>query len=263
MDFMKAVNRSSGVGGLTCSLTNREVTMFFQYKKRKTRLVLSKRAVLYVGRHEEGEEIPVWVLGWKLHVDGNGRLTDDASSTYTWIGHLVEALKIAPNSKQLEIHLPLGECNHLYSMLGCLEETLQHNFHSGVLALGAAGMALQYDAIMKEMHYCPMPFLTGPSGTGKTTALKSALSLFGGHNTRFFSSGSKESYALHCCQAGVPIACDDPLSESDTGQIAIDLYNGAKITTIKRGDSRPLTTAMFSANFNLSSQARYVEHKML
>lgn len=78
---MKAVYRSSGVGRLMCSLTDREVTMFFQYKKRKAILILSKRAVPYVGWHEEGEEIPVWVLGRKLHVDEDGRLTDDASST--------------------------------------------------------------------------------------------------------------------------------------------------------------------------------------
>ncbi len=95
-----------------------------------------------------------------------------------------------------------------------------------------------------------MPFLTGPSGTGKTAALTSAVAMYGGQKT---------SYALHCCQAGIPIGCDDPSIESDTGQIAVDdLYNGAKITTIKRGDSQPLTTAIFSANFNPSSHARYV-----
>ena len=183
---------------------------------------------------------------------------DGSRSSYVWISHLVEAPKIASRSSQLEICLPLGRSDHLLSLVNCMQETLQHNFYAGFLALGAAEIALDYTTIMKEFHYCPVPFLTGPSGTGKITVLKCVLALFGGHNTRFFSRGSKESYTLHCCQSGVPIACDDPLSENDTGQLVIDLYNGAKMTTIKRRDAQPLTTAIFSANFNLSAHARYV-----
>ena len=107
-----------------------------------------------------------------------------------------------------------------------------------ILALGATAMALHYSTIIQRNHHCHIPFLTGPSGTGKTTALRSGLSLLGAHEQRFFSRGTTEKYSIHCCESSFPIGCDDPLSEVQTGQLVVDLYNGAKVTTVKRGDKQ-------------------------
>jgi len=91
---------------------------------------------------------------------------------------------------------------------------------------------------------------------GKTTALQSGLSLLGAHEQRFFSRGTTEKYSIHCCESSFPIGCDDPLSEVQTGQLVVDLYNGAKVTTVKRGDMKPLSTAVVSANFTMTAKAR-------
>ena len=61
---------------------------------------------------------------------------------------------------------------------------------------------------------------------------------------------------MHCCECYFPIGCDDQLSEEQTGQLVVDLYNGAKFTTVKHGVMKPLSTAIVSANFTMAAKAR-------
>ena len=143
-----------------------------------------------------------------------------------------------------------------YATVSTLEATMAHNFFSFIMALGATAMAMHYATIIQCNHQFHVPFLTGPSGTGKTTSLRSGLSLFGAHETRFYSRGTKEKYALHCCESSFPIGCDDPLSPEQTGQLLVDLCNGAKITTVKHNNIKPLSTVIVSANFSMSEKAR-------
>jgi len=255
VDFMRAVNRSSGEGGLTCSFVDKEITQFIQFKKRQGNFP-KKMAVPYIGRQNMPESTcPIWVLGPKLFLDNKGKEIDEATSNLVWIGHLVSAPKVAPDDSQLPISLPLGT-QSLHELLATLKVIMHHNFYPAILALGATAMALHYSTIIQRNHHCHIPFLTGPSGTGKTTALRSGLSLLGAHEQRFFSRGTTEKYSIHCCESSFPIGCDDPLSEVQTGQLVVDLYNGAKVTTVKRGDMKPLSTAVVSANFTMTAKAR-------
>ena len=60
---MKSLNRSSGEGGLTCSFVDRDITMYFQHKKRESGIIPVKKAVPYVGRHEH-QNIPICMGSW-------------------------------------------------------------------------------------------------------------------------------------------------------------------------------------------------------
>ena len=99
----------------------------------------------------------------------------------------------------------------------------------------------------------------GPSGKGKTTALLSELSLFGGQEKPFYSRGTKESFVSILARQTVPIGLDDPQSVKNISELLkiIDLFRGAKNTSVKRGASKPLGTVLTSANFTPTESARY------
>lgn len=56
---------------------------------------------------------------------------------------------------------------------------LKHNFVSGLLVMAGCVMSLHYSAIIKLNSGCPMMVATGKSETGKSTAIKTAMSLTG------------------------------------------------------------------------------------
>ena len=103
VNFMQAVNRSSGEGGLTCSFIDREITQFIQFKKRQGNFS-RKKAMPYIGLQDNS----TWVLGPNLHIKKEGQQIDEDESDLQWIGHLVSAPKVANDGSQLPIHLPLG-----------------------------------------------------------------------------------------------------------------------------------------------------------
>ena len=161
---------------MTCSLSDREITMCFQYKKRNCGVLPAKKAVLYVGHHEENSSY-FWVLSCKLHIDEDGDTRDDQSQSCTQF-----VCTAHPSTRGIQ---SLG--------LDSLQHVLKHNFNSGVLALGGGAMEMHYSTTQSELHHLPVPSSTGPSGTGKTTALKNHSPFAGGHINCFFSRGMKES----------------------------------------------------------------------
>ena len=123
---------------------------------------------------------------------------------------------------------------------------MEHNTISSLFLLGASAMSFHYCTILERNLNCPRPVTVahGPSGTGKTTALPSALSLFGGQKNNFYSRGTKESLVSILARQTVPIGLDDPQSVKNISDLLIDLFGGAKNTSIRRGASKPLGTVL-------------------
>ena len=59
------------------------------------------------------------------------------------------------------------------------KELLQNNFPQALMCHAASGMAANYDLLIEEFDGCPTPVLMGEPLSGKTTAMKAALSVFG------------------------------------------------------------------------------------
>ena len=137
--------------------------------------------------------------------------------TLIWYGLAISCQQLKSQMITLNCQYP----SHLVrnELIATLDIVMHHNFYPSVLALGATAMPLHYTTILQQNQHCHIPFLTGESGTGKTTALRSGLSFIGAHEKRFFSCGTKEKYSLHCCECSIPISCDDPVSEANTGQL--------------------------------------------
>jgi len=64
-------------------------------------------------------------------------------------------------------------------LLSLSKIALKHNFISSVLVIAGGVMALHYKTLANVFGGCPIVVCLGPSETGKTTALKAALSLTG------------------------------------------------------------------------------------
>ena len=54
----------------------------------------------------------------------------------------------------------------------------------------------------------------------------------------------------------VPVGLDDPHLVKNTSELLIDLFGGAKNTSIRRGASKPLGTVLTSANLTPTESAR-------
>ena len=75
----------------------------------------------------------------------------------------------------------------------------------------------------------------------------------------FHSRGTKESFVSILARQTVPIGLDDPQSVKNISELCslIDLFGGAKNTSVKRGASKPLGTVLTSANFTPIESVRH------
>ena len=187
----------------------------------------------------------MWVFGPNLVLSQEGMCIDVSSSKFICVDSSVVGVPIS---------LPLATAP-LVRVVETMKIILRHNFVPGLLALGSVVTLLHYSQLVRKRGHCHIPILFGPSQTGKTTVLQIALALCGCHKKTFFSKGSKESYLQKCSQSTFPVGCDDPISPKAVGQLVVELFNGARVTMVK-GDIRPLTGLIISANFDLSERAK-------
>lgn len=132
--------------------------------------------------------------------------------------------------------------NHLQIMMG-------HNFYPSLLTLGATAMATHYTTILKKFWYCPVPYIFGAPGTGKSTALRCGLSLLGCEKQRCVSKGTKEKYVSLCSESSLLLAIDDPRSQSAISEVVMTLYNGVHEATLSRGNCQLSSMAIIASNF--------------
>ena len=64
-------------------------------------------------------------------------------------------------------------------LLFLLKVVMKHNFISSLFVIAGAIMAVHYTAVVRVNSGCPCLLALGPSETGKSTAIKVALSLAG------------------------------------------------------------------------------------
>ncbi len=242
---MRVLNWSYRVGCLQCSFNDKELNEYIQIKKRKSRLC-RRSSVQKIGKQSNN----TWVLGKGISINNSGDLI--SGSDYIWISDVYSGQGIPPSSAACTIDLPLS-VNHLQPLLNALRSHLGANFFPSLLVIGATGFVLHYQQIIKSFRYCPIPLAFGESGTGKTTALESAMSLLGAQE-RVYSKVTREKIFDLCCDCGgIPVGVDDPCSKTDINKLLVELYNGKKSG---KGEKLPTSAAIIASNFSPADQGR-------
>ena len=111
-------------------------------------------------------------------------------------------------------------------------------------------MTLHYEEFIQKFRNCPITVGYGASGTGKTSALHSSLSLVGADGFRFFHQLTAAKALQLCSVTNIPLGLDDPDSKSNFSGLLIDLYHGAaKATMMTSIDIKPISSIVVSSNF--------------
>ena len=115
-----------------------------------------------------------------IQIDSGGKVLAPEESPYillgkTLVGHVsnVPSDDICP-----QISLPLSS-SPLRRLLSVLKIAMKHNFIPSLVVIAGSVMALHYSAVIRVNSGCPAVIAAGPAETGKSTAIKSGLSLTG------------------------------------------------------------------------------------
>ena len=120
-------------------------------------------------------------------VNSSGELVDVTTSPYILLGRAMAGNQSNVPSADLypRVHTPLSTAP-LKCLVSLLEVVLKHNFINGLLVMAGSVMALHYTDVIKVNSGCPLVIASGPSETGKTTAITSGLSVTGINPAQFF-----------------------------------------------------------------------------
>ena len=207
---MRCLNASYRSACLQCSFSDKELGEYIQHKKRTTTSISRKYAVNRVGRQDDG----TWIFAHNVYLSPSGNVIPSEEGKYICIGDLYTGQGVAQQSEECIIEMPLST-DPLCTLVQSLKVHFEHNFIPCILTMASSVIALHYQSFVKKFKSCPVPIAFGESGTGKTTALWSGLSLLGAHKNSFFSKISKEKALQLCCMSNIPIGIDDPQSSPD------------------------------------------------
>ena len=166
----------------------------------------------------------IWILNKECYLDEDGSILDPSDSPFYWLSDHVSNPAIVPAGSSLVVKLMFLSgpyflwCNKRYQLF--------------VLAGSKCDVvSLPYDTRNKQMGHChrtvqslncSVTVAHGQDGKGKTTALLSELSLFGGQKKPFYSRGTKESFVSILARQTVPIGLDDPQSLKNISELLIN-----------------------------------------
>ena len=129
---------------------------------------------------------------------------------------------------------------HFFCLLG-------ENFVSSFFFIAAGVMMAQYEFCVDTFSQCPTPMAVGPKGTGKTTASKALLSLFGLMNKNLVGKMTEAEASEHCSKSSFPYVYDDPQNLTEVKKLINATFNGqARVTS--RSSFTPKTGVMLSLN---------------
>ena len=175
---MLQINSSFGSGGMSLAFNEMQFSAFVQFLKHEHQHDMPiRKAACTIGQQPCLEE---WVLGKELIIGANGNIIPHERSHYLWLDRalLGEGGNVPAQDVVPAIHTPLST-SVLSRLLSLMRLSMKHNYISALLVLAGGVMALHYSTITTLFAGCPVVVALGPAETGKTTALKAALSITG------------------------------------------------------------------------------------
>lgn len=232
--------------------SNNHVAFFVQSLKRNINLK-STVAVTYSGLQPSG----AYAMNDNCFIDAEGELIADCG--LAWINREMfvdsGSGKAVSDDITSAVIFPLSTAP-AFNFFISLKRCLNHNFVPGLIVVAGAVMSR---TVIKKYQGCSVTVASGGSGTGKTTSIKAALSLFGINS--MYSKGTNPGLLERSTRSTIPFGVDDPKPTSktnklDIGELCIDLYNGQKTVNLRTGCCKPLSTAILATNFGPSTDER-------
>ena len=102
-DFMRELAMSYHSACLHCSLFDKDLSEYIQWKKRNSAHLPLKYAVAHVGVQEDG----TWVVGENGCISPKGEIIPIEGSRYIWTSNVYSGVGVADAAQQCKIELPL------------------------------------------------------------------------------------------------------------------------------------------------------------
>lgn len=165
----------------------------------------------------------------------NGHKIDPKMSDYYWLGSLIGNRKLlnvaaAADAAVVSKQDPTIAWSNL---LRALKKAVDNNFMSAFFMLGAAAMAIHYEAVLGKYAMCPTPVAIGKKNTGKSTAVRAVLAALG--TPQFFIRDfTATAPSVLSCKKTFPTVFDDPSDLAKVKALIANSYNRGG-----RGTSKP------------------------
>lgn len=268
---MQQLNQSFGSGGMSCAFDSNNLVEYFQYLKRIVNTSIPvKKAVMHTGLQENSK---LWVLNASVHIDHLGNLLDPLKSDYVWLDKdlVIENDRICSSDISPHICLPLST-DPLVKLIDMMEVCMKHNFIPALFVIAGALMSFHYIYVVHLWGGCSMVIAKGESETGKSTAIRAALSLFGCENIGHFVKGTNAAFIERSTLSTLPYGIDDPCkgksgkskaNQLDISELAVDLYNSARSANLKTGSIKPRSIPIVATNYDIEEEGRVCSRTIL
>lgn len=265
--FMAQLNVSFGCGAMSSSLEHASLTEYFQFVQRSGSGPLEhKKGVLTTGRQANG----VWVINQDTFISGNGRelSKDDPDHGLVWLNKdiIYESDKISCADISPQIKHPLST-DSLLNLVDIYEKIGKHNFIPTLLVMARTVLSFHYECIVEMYGGCPITVAVGDPETGKSTALRAGLSIFGGDDSSKFVRATNAALLERSSRSSLPYGIEEAASgrkgnsranRFDFAELVVDLFNGSKSTNLKTGSVKPKSIPIVASNFDVDNVARFV-----
>ena len=260
--LMSMINHSFGSGGMTSALDTTQIVEFVQYLQRSHEEPLPvKKAILVTGRQPDG----TWVLNATTFISPAGIFLSNQEMVFLDKNIISESDKIVSADICPHITLPLS-LEPLGSLINLMEIIEKHNFFSSLLVIAGVCLAFHYEVVLDLYGGCPITIALGEAETGKSTAIRAGLALFGGDEVCRYVKGTNAAFLERSCRSSLPFAIEEAskgksktrANQLDLTELIIDLYNGVRSTNMRTGSIKPKSIPVVASNFDIDDVDRYV-----
>ena len=145
----------------------------------------------------------MWILSSDLYFNEDGEIIPKDESKYVWLSHVMlqnagSNCDINLASLTPHVHMPQSTAQ-LKPLLVSVKKRFKHSCVPGIMTIGSGIMSLHYEAILEHFEGCPVPFLYGPSQTGKTQLSKILLYMLGMQKKAFYKKTTSQKWTAVQC----------------------------------------------------------------
>lgn len=262
--FMSQINQSFASGGMSSALDNVALIEYFQYLQRShTEPLPVKIAVMNTGRQDDG----TWVFNANTFVSSKGDILSLNESDLVWLSRdlICDGDKIKSEDISPHISTPLT-VDRLKDLVLTIENISKHNFIPTIMMIAGTLVSFHYETIVDTYGGCPITVAIGESETGKSTAIRAGLSLFGCDEISRYVKGTTAAFMERASRSTLPFAIEEAkgkkgkskVNQVDLTELIIDLYNGSRTANLRTGFVKPRSIPILATNFDVDQMERSV-----